>query len=170
VTPSLALVAAVASNGVIGSDNRLLWRLKTDLRRFRALTLGLPVVMGRKTFESIGQPLPGRRNIVLTRDRALVLPGVSVVRDLEEALSLAGHLVPADRPDGAVMVIGGGDLYAQTIDLADRLHITAVDLAPEGDTLFPLIDIARWREVRRETHPAGPDDEAAFSFVDYARR
>jgi dihydrofolate reductase len=168
--PPLALVAAVARNGVIGGDNRLLWRLKTDLRRFRDLTLGLPVVMGRRTFESIGKPLPGRRNIVLTRDPALSLAGVSVARELGEALSLAAHLVPADRADGAIMVIGGADLYAQTIGLASRLHVTEVELSPAGDALFPLIDRALWRETRRERHAAGPDDEAPFSFVDYLRR
>jgi dihydrofolate reductase len=132
--------------------------------------MGLPVVMGRRTYESIGSPLPGRRNIVLTRDPAISIRGVSIVRSLSEAMGLAERLVPEDRPDGAIMVIGGGDIYAQAIHLATRLHITEVDLSPDGDAYFPLIDRAIWREVSREPHPAGADDEAAFAFVSYLRR
>jgi dihydrofolate reductase len=166
---SIAIVVAVARNGVIGADNRLLWRLKTDLQHFRRLTIGKPVVMGRKTFESIGRPLPGRDNIVVTRDRAFAAEGILVVHTLEEALALGRKCADArGAPD--VMVAGGGEIYRQALPLADRLHVTEVDLAPEGDTLFPAINTTLWRETARETHQKGPDDEAAFAFVDYLRR
>ena len=168
---SIALVAAVARNGVIGRDNQLLWRLKTDLQHFRSLTIGRPVIMGRKTFESIGRPLPKRMNIVVTRNPDFVAPGTVLAADIDTALSIAAS---APLQDGfnaeRVMVAGGGDIYAQTIGRADSLFITEVDIEPAGDAFFPKIDPARWREVRRERHPKGPDDEAAFAFVDYVRR
>jgi dihydrofolate reductase len=161
---SIALVAAVARNGVIGGDNRLLWRIKADLRHFRELTLGRPVIMGRKTFESIGKPLPGRTNIVVTRDRTYAIEGATVVHDIDAALKAA-------RGAGdEVMIAGGADIYVQTLGMAQRLHITEIDLAPEGDAHFPLIDGSIWREVRRIAHARGPDDDAAYAFVDYVRR
>jgi dihydrofolate reductase len=166
---SIAIVVAVAKNGVIGADNRLLWRLKTDLRHFRELTIGKPVVMGRKTFESIGRPLPGRDNIVVTRDHGFSAEGVHVVHGLDEALALGRKLAEArGTPD--VMIAGGGEIYRQAMALADRLHVTEVDLSPEGDALFPRIDPKLWRETSREAHPRGPDNESAFTFVDYLRR
>jgi dihydrofolate reductase len=165
----LAIVVAAASNGVIGRDNRLLWRLKTDLRRFRALTLGKPLVMGRKTFQSIGKPLPGRECIVVTRDRTFRPEGVRVVHDLGAALAL-GRQVAREMDADAVMIGGGGEIYAATLPLADRVHLTEVALAPEGDAHFPPLDPTQFRAVHREEHPAGPDDEAAFAFVDYERR
>jgi dihydrofolate reductase len=161
---TIALVAAVAKNGVIGGDNRLLWRIKADLRHFRDLTLGKPVIMGRKTFDSIGRPLPGRTNIVVTRDRSLRIEGAIVVNDLEAALEAA------KAAGGDIMVAGGADIYAQTVGMADRLHVTEVDMEPEGDALFPMIDRSAWREMRRVVHPKGPDDDAAYAFVDYTRR
>ncbi len=166
---TITLIAAVARNGVIGGDNRLLWRIKADLRRFRDLTLGKPVVMGRKTFLSIGKPLPGRDNIVLTRDRSFAAEGVHVVRSLEEALDAARRLGEARGAD-ETMIAGGGDIYAQTIDRADRLRITEVDLEPEGDAHFPHIDPAIWREEALTDHPRGPDDDCAYRFIDYTRR
>ncbi|MCP8937204.1 dihydrofolate reductase [Alsobacter sp. SYSU M60028] len=165
----VALVVAVAENGVIGRDNGLIWRLKTDLRHFRALTLGRPVVMGRKTFDSIGKPLPGRETIVLTRDAGFAAPGVTVARSLDEALALGqkiGERLGAD----SVTVAGGAQVYAQAMPFADRLNVTLVHASPEGDALFPKVDPAVFSVVRREDHPAGPDDEHAFSFVDYERR
>ena len=164
----LVLVAAVARNRVIGGDNRLLWRLPGDLRRFKALTLGKPLVMGRKTFLSIGRPLPGRETIVVTRDPGLRADGVLVAQDLEAALALAEARAEAMGAE-AIVIAGGGELYAQTIDRADRLAVTEVALAPEGDALFPPIDPAAWREVRREPGVRGPKDEADFCFVDYER-
>jgi dihydrofolate reductase len=161
---TVSLVAAVARNGVIGGDNRLLWRIKADLRHFRELTLGKPVIMGRKTFDSIGKPLPGRTNIVVTRDKTLYIDGATVVHDLSAALAAAKVV------GGDIMVAGGADIYAQTIGMAHRLHITEVDLAPGGDAIFPAIDRGIWREVRRLAHPKGPDDDAAYAFIDYVRR
>jgi dihydrofolate reductase len=160
----LSLVAAVARNGVIGGDNRLLWRIKADLRHFRDVTLGKPVIMGRKTFDSIGKPLPGRSNIVITRDKALRIEGATVVHDMPAALAAAMAT------GGDIMIAGGADIYAQTIGIADKLFMTEVALDPEGDALFPMIDKAAWREVSRVSHPKGPDDDAAYAFVDYVRR
>lgn len=164
-----ALIAAVARNGVIGRDNQLLWRLKTDLRRFRDLTTGKPLVMGRKTFESIGKPLPNRDNIVVTRDAGFAADGVLIARSLEEALAL-GRAAAERRGVDEIMIGGGGDIYAQTIGKADRLYLTEVALSPAGDAVFPPVDPALWREVSRRGFSAGPDDEAAFTFIDYVRR
>ena len=160
--PLVSLIAAVARNGVIGDGDKLLWRLSSDLKRFKALTLGKPLIMGRKTFDSIGKPLPGRQTIVVTRDLGWSHPGAAVAHDLEAALALASAA-----PE--VMIGGGGEIYAQTIRGADRLFITEVDLAPEGDARFPAIDPALWREVRREAGERGPKDEAGFDFADYER-
>jgi dihydrofolate reductase len=169
-SPRLVIVAAVARNGVIGRDNRLLWRLKTDLQHFRALTLGRPVLMGRKTFESIGKPLPGRQSIVLTRNPDFAVPGVLSAKTLDDALEIAAEIDdPAIKTD-RIMVAGGGEIYAALIDKADELQITEVDLAPEGDAHFPKIDASQWREIERRSFPRSHDDEAAFSFVTYLRR
>ncbi len=167
--PPLLLVAAVARNGVIGKDNRLLWRLSSDLRRFKALTMGKPLVMGRKTFASIGRPLPGRETIVVTRDPAFAAEGALVAHSLEAALKLADERAAAMGAD-AILIAGGGEIYAQTIGRADRLAITEVALEPDGDARFPPIDPSMWREVRRERGERGPRDEADFAFVDYERR
>jgi dihydrofolate reductase len=166
---AVVAIAAIADNGVIGRDNGLIWRLKSDLRRFRSLTLGRPVLMGRKTFLSIGRPLPGRETIVLTRDPAFAAVGIHLARDLGEGLALGQELAARLGADH-VAIAGGGEIYAQTIDDADRLALTLVHCAPEGDVVFPPIDPARFREVAREAHAAGPDDACAFDFVDYMRR
>jgi dihydrofolate reductase len=165
----IALIAAVAQNRVIGGDNQLLWRLKTDLQHFRRLTLAKPVIMGRKTFDSIGKPLPGRDTVLVTRDTRFTLEGVSVAHTIESAFDLARGLATA-RGGTEIMVAGGGEIYAQTIDLAHKLYLTEVALEPAGDALFPPIDRTKWREMAREAHKAGPDDEADFAFVDYSRR
>lgn len=164
----IVLVAAVAKNRVIGSDNRLLWRLKSDMRHFRTLTMGRPVIVGRKTFESIGVPLPGRKMIIITRQAGYKVDGADIVGSPEEALVLAERLAEAD--DGPIMVAGGGEIYAQFLSAAHRIEITDVALEPEGDAHFPMIDPALWRISKREEHPAGPDNEAAFAFVTYLRR
>jgi dihydrofolate reductase len=166
---SVALIAAVARNNVIGKENRLLWRIKADLRHFRELTLGKPVIMGRKTFQSIGKPLPGRDNIVVTRDAAFAVDGVTVAVSLDEAFATARKLAD-ERGVNEIMVAGGGDIYAQTIGMADRLLMTEVDVDIEGDAFFPAIDRKLWREKRRIANPKGPDDDAAYAFVDYVRR
>ena len=164
----LILVAAVARNGVIGADNRLLWRLPSDLRHFKSLTMGKPLVMGRKTYQSIGRLLPGRETIVVTRDRRFSPEGALVAHSLEAALALAAERAAAMGAD-AIVIAGGGELYAQTLPRADRLAITEVALEPEGDVRFPPIDPEVWREVGREPGVRGPRDEADFSFVEYAR-
>jgi dihydrofolate reductase len=167
--PALVLVAAVADNGVIGQGGGLPWRLKSDLRNFRAVTIGKPVVMGRKTYISIGKPLPGRTNIVVSRNRDFAAPGVVVAPSITAALAIArGDALR--RSADAIAVIGGAELYAHTIGQADRLVITHVRLRPEGDTVFPVIDPARWREVARSAHVAGPDDAAGFTVLVYERR
>jgi dihydrofolate reductase len=166
--PGLVLVVAIAENGVIGRDGRLPWRLRSDLKHFRALTLGHPVVMGRKTYDAIGKPLSGRTNIVVTRDRAFAAPGVAVAPSLDAALAVARGDAWR-RGVAEIMVIGGADLYAQTIERAARLEVTLVHARPEGDSVFPQIDPARWREIRRREHPSGPDDDAAFTTSIYER-
>jgi dihydrofolate reductase len=164
----LVLVAAVADNGVIGRENSLPWRLSSDLRHFRALTLGRPVIMGRRTFQSIGRPLDGRTNIVVSGDPAFAAPGVIVARNLEAGL-LCAQGDAARRGADAVIISGGEGIFVRTLPLADRLEITRVHLNPEGDTFFPAIDATVWREVARSEHSAGPKDEASFSFITYAR-
>ncbi len=166
--PAVVLLAAVADNGVIGRDNALPWRLSTDLKRFKALTLGRPVVMGRKTFLSIGKPLPGRTNIVATRDPDFRADGAVVVHSVEAALD-AARADAARRGVHEIMVIGGTEIFAQTMALADRLEITHVHAQPAGDVYFPPIDLKRWREVARSEQPAGPQDDASVSFVTYQR-
>jgi len=164
----IVLIAALAENGVIGRDNQLIWRLRTDMRRFRTLTMGCPIIMGRKTFESIGKPLPGRRTIVLTRDPRFRADGVDVAATLDEALALAQRLGVA-MAASAVIVAGGGEIYAQALPLADRLELTLVRASPPGDALFPAFDRTLFDECARSEHPAGPDDEHAFTFVTFAR-
>jgi dihydrofolate reductase len=168
VSLPLVLVAAVARNGVIGRNGALPWRLPGDLKHFRAVTWGRPMIMGRKTWESIGRPLPGRRSIVVTRDYGFAAPGAEIAPDIDAALALAGRIA-SDMGAPDIAVIGGGEIYRATIDRAARLAITEVDLAPDGDAVFPRIDPALWRETAREPHPPGPGDEAACAFVDYER-
>ncbi len=153
----ISIIVAIARNGAIGAGNQLIWHIGEDLRRFKRITTGHPVVMGRKTYESIGRPLPGRENIVVSRQCGLCLEGVTVVDSLEQALASY-----ADADDREVFVIGGGELYAQALPLADRLYVTWVDQTPEADTFFPIIDPAQWRIVWSETH-------SGYTFTDYVR-
>lgn len=169
MTVPLAIVVAAAENGVIGRDNGLVWRLKSDLRHFRALTIGRPLIMGRKTFDSIGKPLPGRETIVLTRDPGFSADGVHVAHDPEEALALSQDIARRMNAD-SVAVGGGGEVYRLLLPHTDRIHLTRVATSPAGDAHFPDIDATAFRLVRREEHPAGPDDEFAFAFLDYVRR
>lgn len=152
--PIVSLVVAVARNGVIGRDNDLPWRLPDDLKRFKAVTLGKPVVMGRKTYESIGRPLPGRENRIVTRQPGLRIEGCRVFQRLEDALAGA---------EEEIMVIGGAQIYAEALPLADRLYLTEVDAEAEGDARFPVIDPAQWQETCREPHAM--DDRHAHGFV-----
>jgi dihydrofolate reductase len=155
-----ALVAALARNRVIGIGNRLPWRLPEDLARFKRLTLGAPVIMGRKTRESIGRPLPGRRNIVVTRARDASWEGCVVARSLDAALAAADDAAVA-------FVIGGAELYAQALPRADRLYLTLIDADYAGDAWFPEFDAAAWREVARESGVSA--DGLGYAFVDYER-
>ncbi len=166
----IVLIVAVADNGVIGAGNAIPWRLKTDQRRLKAITLGKPIVMGRKTFLSLPRrPLPGRTNIVVTRDAAFRAAGAVVTISLSEALATA-RADALRRSVAEIAVIGGAEIYAQCMELADRLDVTEVHASPDGETRFPPIDSTSWQEVSRIDHPAGPDDSAAFSYVSYRRR
>ena len=165
----LVLVAAVAENGVIGRAGTMPWRLRTDLKRFRALTIGRPVVMGRKTWLTFGKPPAGRTSIVISRDPEFAAPGIVAAPSLEAALEVAEG--DALRRAAAAIVIGGGaDIYSRTISVAERLEITRVHARPQGDTVFPDIDPAQWRETARQEFPAGPDDDAPFTTLTYERR
>lgn len=169
MTCPISLVAAIAENGVIGRDNALAWRLKSDLKRFRAITWGNPIIMGRKTFASIGRPLPGRETLVMSRDPAFAAPGVHVVHDWPAAKRLAGALA-SKMNAREVAVVGGAQVYALALPDADVLHLTVVHSSPPGDVLFPWYDSAEFRETASDAHPAGPEDEHAFTFVDLMRR
>jgi dihydrofolate reductase len=165
----IVLIAAVADNGVIGAAGAIPWRQKSDMRRLKAMTMGRPIVMGRKTFVSFPRrPLPGRTNIVATRDGDFGAPGAVVTRSVAEALATArGDALR--RSVAEIAVIGGAEIYAQAMPFADRLEITEVHARPDGDTVFPAIDRGVWVEAAREDHPAGADDEAAFSYVTWRR-
>jgi dihydrofolate reductase len=164
----VVIVAAVSANGVIGRGNMLPWRLKSDMQHFRALTMGKPVIMGRKTFLSVGKPLPGRTTIVVSRDPNFAAAGAVVAPNLAAAVA-AAHGDALRRNADTIIVAGGADIYAQALPLASHLVITSVDKHIEGDAHFPPIDPNIWREIARETHSAAADDEAAFSFVNYER-
>jgi len=165
----IVLVAAVAANGAIGRDNRLLWRLKSDMAHFRATTASKPLVMGRKTFESFGgKPLPKRLNIVASRQPGLTLPGAVVTGSLEQALAIA-HAEALRSGAGEIAVLGGADIYAQAMAFADRLVITHVEASPEADAFFPAIDPAIWTGSELLSTPAGPGDDHSFRVVDYRR-
>ena len=166
----LIFIVAVAKNGVIGGDNKLLWRLSGDLKRFKALTMGKPMIMGRKTFESIGKPLPGRQTIVVTRDTSWRHEGVHVAHDLAGACVLAQE-VGQSMGASEITVVGGAEIYRQLLPQADRIEWTEVHLTPEGDALFPSLDPKDWRESAREAHLRHPEagDEADYDFVSYQR-
>ena len=152
----LSIIAAMARNRVIGKDNRLPWRIPADLKRFKALTMGHAMIMGRKTYESIGRPLPGRTTIVISR--GFTAEGVELARTVEEALARA-------RGD-EVFICGGAEIYRQTIDRADRFYMTLIDREIEGDTYFPSIDFAKLRIIERELHA---EHDPPFEFVTYER-
>lgn len=164
----LAIIVAVAENGVIGRDNALPWRIPEDLQHFKRTTMGKPIIMGRRTYESIGKPLPGRANIVVSRNAAFHAEGLSVVRALDEALALAEQTAAQDGAD-EVVVIGGAQLYAATIPLADRLYVTEIHASVEGDALLGAIDWAYWREASRERRVAQLPNTYDYSFVCYER-
>ncbi|MEW8373984.1 MAG: type 3 dihydrofolate reductase [Candidatus Thiodiazotropha sp.] len=156
--PLISLIAAVANNGVIGVDNSLPWRLPADLKHFKSLTMGKPIVMGRRTWESLPGVLPGRRHIVVSRNRDYRAEGCELVHSVDEALQLAGDVEE-------IMIVGGGGLYRQMLPRADRLYLTLVEADVEGDVCFPEIDWRQWREVSRESHAADERNLFAYSFV-----
>ncbi|MBT0962008.1 dihydrofolate reductase [Denitromonas iodatirespirans] len=160
--PEIVLIAAVARNGAIGKDNALPWRLKADLAHFKRTTLGHPVVMGRKTWESLGRPLPGRQNIVISRDPAYVAPGACVAGDLAAAIA-------ACPDDARLFVIGGAQIYALALPQADRLVLTEVDADVDGDAFFPAFDRSAFEETSRLHQPQDADNDHAADFVDYRR-
>jgi dihydrofolate reductase len=159
----VTLVAAVAQNGVIGARNRLPWHLPADLKHFKAVTMGRPIVMGRLTWESIGRPLPGRRNLVVTRRPTLAVAGVDVVASLSEAM-----LRVADAPE--LMVIGGAQIFEQALPLATRILLTRIHADFDGDTFFPVLDPQAWREIEIEEHAPDEKNAWAYSFVTLERR
>lgn len=163
---TVSLVAAVAGNGVIGAANDMPWRLPSDLKRFKAITMGKPVVMGRKTWESIGRPLPGRTNIVVSRDKDFRPAGAHAAASLEEALELARSKAGGD---GEICVIGGGQIYEQAMALADRLYITHVLAEPDGDIRFPPIDPRQWTVAEEAEVVQADGDSAATRFRVYRR-
>ncbi len=162
----ISLIAAMADNGVIGVDNRLPWNLPGDMRWFRENTLGKPIIMGRKTFDSIGKALPGRTNIVVTRDGGFYAENCIVVNDIDSAFGAAGEAGEA----GEVMVIGGASFYEQTLPLADRLYLTLIHADIEGDARFPAIDFNHWKEVARTDFPADQQNPYDYSTVVFERR
>ena len=166
----IVLVVAVAENGVIGAGGAIPWRLKSDMQRLKAMTMGKPIVMGRKTFESLPRgALPGRTNIVVTRDAGFRAEGALVTHSFIDAKAIAtGDALRRFATE--IAVIGGAEIYAQWMDSADRLEITEVHAQPDGDTRFPPVDPAAWEEVARVRNPAGPQDSVDFSYVTYRRR
>ncbi len=152
----ISLIVAVSRNGVIGRDGGLPWHVSSDLKRFKAMTMGKPVIMGRRTWESLPKrPLPGRRNIVITRQADYAAPGADVVESAEAALALC-----SEAPE--VAVIGGGEIYRMFWDQADRLYLTEIDVEVEGDTRLPFVDPAHWVEIARDVQPKAPGDTAGF--------
>ena len=161
----ISIIVAVSENGVIGKDNQLLWRLPDDLKRFKKLTLGHPIIMGRKTFDSIGKPLPGRTSIVVTRNRNFSMEDVIAVHNIEEAFQEVAKL-EADE----AFIIGGGELYSATLAIADRLYITEVNTIISGDTYFNITNPDQWIETERTVHQADDKHKFEFNFVDYTKR
>lgn len=159
----ITLVVAKSDNQVIGRDNQLIWKLSSDLKRFKQLTSGHPIIMGRKTFESIGKALPNRRNIVITKNKNWNSEGIEVVHSLEEALKKAKSL------DSTIFILGGGTIYEQSISLADAIEVTEVHAVFEGDAYFPEIDNRTWKEVNRENFSKDEKNEFNYSFVRYER-
>ncbi len=167
--PIVSMVLAASENNVIGRDNDMPWRLSTDLKRFKALTLGKPVIMGRRTWQSLGRPLPGRANIVITRDADFQAEGAEVVGSLDDAITLAGARAKETGMD-EICVIGGGEIYRQAMPFADRLHLTRVLAFIEGDTYFPELDPQEWQLLSSEDVPVGEKDSHPTRYMVYERR
>lgn len=158
--PLISLIAAMANNRVIGKDNQMPWHLPADLGHFKAITLGKPIIMGRKTYESIGRPLPGRKNIVISRDKSYKLEGCETASSLEEAITLVSEAEE-------IMIIGGGNLYAQALPHADKLYLTFIDLDVDGDTRFPKYEDLKLTEIKREKYLKDEKNPYDYQFVDF---
>lgn len=169
MTIKVSLIAAVAENGVIGKDNQLPWHIKSEFQYFKNTTLGHPIVMGRRSFESLGKPLPKRANIVVTRDKTFAAQGVIVAHSLEEGIKIAKDIAAKDKVE-EVFIGGGADIYRLSLPGADRLYLTEVHLKPEGDTRFPDFDRGDWKEVKREYHPAAEGETAAYTITVLERK
>ncbi|MBS0242925.1 MAG: dihydrofolate reductase [Proteobacteria bacterium] len=165
----VVLVVAVARNGVIGRGGDMPWRMPSSLRRFRALTMGRPMVMGRKTFQSIGKPLDGRDTIIVTRQREFQVAGAHTVGDLAAALRLGQQLAQA-RGSDEIVIAGGGEIYVEALPYATRIDMDEIDAAPDGDTRFARLDPAEWREARREPVERHPKDDHGLTAVTFVRR
>ena len=166
--PDIVLVAAIADNGVIGRGNKLPWRLKSDMRHFRTVTMGKPVIVGRKTYLSIGKPLTGRTTIVVSGDPTFAAPGIVVAPNLDAAFA-AARGDARRRGTDAIVIAGGADIYAQALPQATHLAVTHVHKHVDGDVRFPAIDPKIWRETARDEHEAAAEDDAPFAFVSYER-
>ena len=165
----IAFVVAIAENGVIGAGGALAWRISDDLKWFKKVTLGKPLIMGRKTFQSIGKALPGRDNIVVTRDQEFSAPDIFVARDVNEALSMAARFAE-EREADEICVIGGGEIYAQLLPRADRIYLTRVEAVVEGDVYFPKFDLDEWSQERRSACSKSERNQFACSFLVLDRR
>lgn len=165
----VSLIAAVAENGIIGRNNELPWRIKSEFQYFKNTTIGHPIVMGRKSFESLGKPLPKRANIIVTRDKAYKAAGAIVVHTLQEGLHIASQIAQKDGVE-EVFIGGGADIYRLSLPNADRLYLTEVHLKPEGDTKFPDFDRSQWQEVKREFHKAQDGETADYTITVLERK
>ncbi|WP_086933932.1 dihydrofolate reductase [Agarilytica rhodophyticola] len=165
----LSIVVAMAQNRTIGKENGLPWRLSEDLKYFKKITMGHPIIMGRKTFESIGRPLPGRTNIVVTRQDNWSYDGVKVVHDIDAAISIANQIALLDNKE-EIMLIGGAELYKQSINICTRLYLTEVHAEVEGDAFFPLFDPEHWQEISRDKYEAQGGNPYDYSFVVFDRK
>lgn len=164
----ISLIVAKADNGVIGAGNKMPWHIPSELAHFKKRTLGKPIIMGRKTFESLGRVLPGRPHVVISRQTLQLPENCYSVNSLESAIERAQSLNAS--PDDEVVVIGGADIYRQALPLVDTLYVTEVHLAPDGDAFFPPLDLNQWQETERTDVPAGTDSAIAYSIVTYQRK
>lgn len=162
----LSIIVAVSENGVIGKDNQLLWRLSADLKYFKNLTSKHAVIMGRKTYESIGKPLPNRTNIVISSNTSFKAEGIEIVNSLEKAIEKAQKL----HPNNEIFIIGGGSIYKQALSIANKVYYTEVKTNIEGDTFFPKLDSEIWQEISRTSHQADEKNEFDYAFVIYQRK
>ncbi|MBI3478804.1 MAG: dihydrofolate reductase [Nitrosomonadales bacterium] len=163
MTPRISIVVAMARNRTIGANNTLPWHLPADLKHFKTLTMGHHIVMGRKTYESIGKPLPGRTSVVVSRNADYSIPGVIVVNSLEAALAACGN-------DEEIFVIGGAELYRQAVKLADRIYLTEIDADISGDAHFTELDYALWQETGRASHAPDEKNPHSYHFVVYEKK